>query len=488
MLNDVFQEALTFDDVSLVPGYSEVLPSDVDIAIELGGKLTLQAPIISAAMDTVTNSQMAIAMAQVGGLGVIHKNMSIGEQAQEVFRVKKYEAWVIASPITISPEATIGQAKELVKVQGVSGFPVVSTDGVLVGMLTARDIRFASTTSNLVSEEMSRDLVMASPSADTRSCLDLMKSRRVEKLPLVDEHHRLQGLVTIKDIHKASTFPDSVRDAKGRLCCGAALSPGFDLEERAHALVSAGADVLVMDCAHGHSKNILNAITRLRHWFKHHLIVAGNVVTPEAAIFLHQAGADVIKVGVGPGSICTTRVVAGVGIPQLSAIMNVGLAAKEHGFSVVADGGLQFSGDITKAMAAGAHAVMTGSLLAGTKEAPGERLLYGGREFKVYRGMGSLGAMSNGSKDRYGQEGIEESRKLVPEGIEGRIPYRGTAAETVFQLMGGLRAGMGYVGARNIKELHALARFVRVSAAGQREGHVHDITITKEAPNYYFPV
>jgi IMP dehydrogenase len=479
------EEALTFDDVSLLPAYSEILPSDVDISINLGTKLTLQSPIMSAAMDTVTNSTMAIAMAQAGGLGIIHKNMPLKAQAQEVFRVKKYEAWVIANPITIAPDATIAHAKELVKEQSVSGFPVVSSHGELLGMLTARDMRFAIA-SDTVSQAMSKDLVIAKLNADTKVCLELMKSRRVEKLPLVDDNNLLKGLVTIKDIHKASTFSDSVRDIKGRLCCGAALGATADLEERAHALVDAGVDVLVLDSAHGHSKNIGNAVKMLRTWFKEHLIVAGNVVTNDGAIFLHECGADVIKVGIGPGSICTTRVVAGVGIPQLTAIFEVSRAAKERGFTIIADGGLQFSGDITKALAAGAHTVMTGSLLAGTKEAPGERLIYGGREFKVYRGMGSLGAMSKGSRERYGQAQVEEKNKLVPEGIEGRIPYRGSAKEIIFQLMGGLRAGMGYLGAKNISQLQKSARFIKVSAAGFREAHVHDITITKEAPNYYF--
>jgi IMP dehydrogenase len=480
-----FFEALTFSDVSLVPSYSEILPNDVDTSTVLGHKLALHAPILSAAMDTVTNADMAIAMAQVGGLGVIHKNMLPDEQAQEVFLVKKYEAWVIQNPITIAPDATIAQAKKLVSEQAVSGFPVVSDDGELVGMLTARDIRFASP-ANLVGEIMSKNLVIARADANTDLCLELMKSRRVEKLPLVDERNRLKGLVTVKDINKSATFPHSVRDQQGRLCCGAAVGCGADLEERAHALVSAGVDMLVVDSAHGHTKNVHRAVSQLRAWFKDLLIVAGNVVTKDGAVFLHDAGADAIKVGVGPGSICTTRVVAGVGIPQLSAIMGVAQAAKEYGFSIIADGGLQFSGDITKALAAGAHAVMTGSLLAGTKEAPGERLFYGGREFKVYRGMGSISAMSRGSKERYGQARVEEASKLVPEGIEGRIPYRGTAGDTVFQLMGGLKAGMGYMGALTIKELQEKARFVKVSPAGLREGHVHDITITKEAPNYYF--
>jgi IMP dehydrogenase len=479
-------EAFTFSDVSLVPNYSEVLPGDVDTKVNLANKLVLNAPIISAAMDTVTTAPMAIAMAQVGGLGIIHKNMAISDQAQEVYRVKKYEAWVINNPVTIAPDATIAQAKALVAEQCVSGFPVVSSEGELLGMLTARDMRFAENPAHLVREIMSRDLVIARPKADTKHCLELMKQKRVEKLPLVDSENKLMGLVTIKDIHKAFTFPDAVRDQRGRLCCGAALGCGPDLEERAHALVEAGADVLVVDSAHGHSKNVGDAIRRLRSWFKDHLIVAGNVVTQEGANFLNEAGADVIKVGVGPGSICITRVVAGVGIPQLSAIMSIGRGAKERGYSVIGDGGLQFSGDIVKALGAGAHAVMTGSLLAGTKEAPGERLFYGGREFKVYRGMGSTGAMKEGSKDRYGQGRVDDAKKLVPEGIEGRIPYRGTVAETIFQLMGGLRAGMGYLGAANIRQLQENASFIRVTSAGQRESHVHDITITKEAPNYYF--
>lgn len=485
-MNDLkFLEALTFGDVSLVPSYSEVLPTEVDTTIVLGKKLALHAPMLSAAMDTVTTSDMAIAMAQAGGLGVIHKNMAPFEQAHEVTLVKKYEAWVIQDPITIAPDVTIAEAKKLVEKESVSGFPVVSDAGELLGMLTARDIRFAEA-SNQVREVMSTDLVIARSGANTDLCLSLMKSRRVEKLPLVDEENRLRGLVTVKDINKSSTYPYSTKDNAGRLCCAAAVGCGPDLEERAFALVQAGVDMIVLDSAHGHSKNIFQAVKKLRSWFKDLLIVAGNVVTKEGAQFLYEAGADVVKVGVGPGSICTTRMVAGVGIPQLSAIMEVARAAREYGFSIIGDGGLQFSGDITKALAAGAHAVMTGSLLAGTKEAPGERIFYGGREFKVYRGMGSLSAMSKGGKERYGQARVDDLQKLVPEGIEGRIPYRGSAGDTVFQLMGGLRAGMGYMGARTIADLQEKARFVRVSPAGLREGHVHDITITKEAPNYYF--
>ena len=485
MNNINFLEALTFGDVSLVPSYSEIVPTEVDTTIVLGQKLALHAPILSAAMDTVTTSDMAIAMAQAGGLGVIHKNMAPEEQAQEVTLVKKYEAWVIQDPITIAPHVTIAEAKKLVEKESVSGFPVVSEAGELLGMLTARDIRFAEA-SNQVRDVMSTDLVIARSGANTDLCLSLMRSRRVEKLPLVDDENRLKGLVTVKDINKSTTYPYSTKDDAGRLCCAAAVGCGPDLEERAFSLVQAGVDMIVLDSAHGHSKNIFDAVKKLRSWFKDLLIVAGNVVTKEGAQFLHEAGADVVKVGVGPGSICTTRMVAGVGIPQLSAIIEVSRAAREHGFSIIGDGGLQFSGDITKALAAGAHAVMTGSLLAGTKEAPGERIFYGGREFKVYRGMGSLSAMSKGAKERYGQARVDDLQKLVPEGIEGRIPYRGTAGDTVFQLMGGLRAGMGYMGARTVADLQEKARFVRVSPAGLREGHVHDITITKEAPNYYF--
>jgi IMP dehydrogenase len=479
-----FQECLTFNDVSLVPLYSQILPSEVDISIALGQKLRLKAPVLSAAMDTVTTAPMAIAMAQVGGLGIIHKNMDIGEQASEVRKVKKYEAWVIANPVTIEPDKTIGDAEALVSKESVSGFPVISKEGKLLGMLTARDMRLAENKGQLVSELMSTDLVKAKADVNTRSCLELMKQRRIEKLPLVDERDNLVGLVTIKDLHQVSTGPEAVRDTLGRLYCGAAVGVGPDLEERAHALIDAGVDALVLDSAHGHSANIGSSLERLRSWFPELLIIAGNVVTAEGAVFLYEAGADVIKVGVGPGSICMTRVVAGVGIPQLSAIMNVGLAAKERGFQVIADGGLQFSGDITKAIAAGAHAVMTGSLLAGALEAPGEKLLYGGREYKVYRGMGSISAMKKGSSERYGQKSTPLS-KLVPEGVEGRTPFRGNVSDIIFQLMGGLRAGMGYVGASNISDLQEKARFVRLTPAGLREGHVHDISITNEAPNYY---
>jgi IMP dehydrogenase len=486
MQKSQIEEALTFGDVSLVPGHSTVLPHEVDVSINLNGKVTLKTPILSAAMDTVTTAPLAIALAQVGGIGVIHKNLSVEEQASEVFRVKKYQAWVIANPVTIKPDTTIAEAKILVKEQGVSSFPVLDENGLLLGMLTARDMRFAEGKSSQARELMTTNLIVARADADTKICLDLMKQGRVEKLPLIDDKNELRGLVTIKDIQKSHTFANAVRDSMGRLCCAAALGCGPDLEERAHALVNAGVDMLVLDSAHGHAEAVGQAVKKLRLWFKDILIIAGNVVTREAARFLHSAGADGVKVGVGPGSICTTRIVAGVGIPQLSAVMAVGQAAKEDGFFVVADGGMQFSGDIVKALAAGGHVIMTGSLLAGCKEAPGERIIYGGREFKVYRGMGSLGAMEKGSKDRYGQSRIEERSKFVPEGIEGRIPYRGTVADMVYQLLGGLRAGMGYVGAHNILELQEKARFVRITSAGMRESHVHDITITKEAPNYYF--
>lgn len=478
------KESLTFNDVSLVPDYSEVLPQEVSVSTRLADKIELKAPILSAAMDTVTTAEMAIAMAQAGGLGVIHKNMSVAEQAREVMRVKKYEAGIIADPVTIAPEQSIGDARALMNEHGVSGFPVVDGDGILLGMLTSRDIRFAESMAEKVSLHMSTNLVRARLGESTKICIDLMKNRRVEKLPLVDDNNRLKGLVTLRDMNNLNISPDSTRDSGGRLRCAAALGCGDDLEERAQALMDAQVDAFVVDVAHGHSLRVRESLIKLRTWFKDQALIAGNVVTAEGARFLHKAGADVVKVGVGPGSICITRVVAGIGIPQLTAILDVGRVAKEYGFQVIADGGIQYSGDVTKALAAGAHAVMTGSLLAGTEEAPGERILFGGREYKVYRGMGSLGAMNLGSKERYGQH-KNSSGKLVPEGIEGRVPYRGFVSDVIFQLTGGVRAGMGYLGARDLLSLQEKARFVRVSAAGQRESHVHDITITKEAPNYH---
>lgn len=484
MFNENVPLALTFSDVSLVPKYSEIRPNEVDVSINLAKKLDLKIPVFSAAMDTVTTSAMAIAMAQVGGVGVIHKNFSIEEQSKEILKVKRYESGVILNPVTVRPNQTIFSTKELAKKHGITGFPVVDENNFLIGMITARDISFAKNDDLLVSDVMSKDLAVSFVDDHAADCRDIMRRKRVEKLPLVDEHNKLKGLITIKDMNKVDTFPNAVKDEDGRLKCGAALGVEDNFEERAFSLHKAGADFFVVDSAHGHSLAIKQIIMKLRSWFKDILIIAGNVVTAEAGKFLHDAGADVIKVGIGPGSICTTRIVAGVGIPQLTAIADVAKASREYGFDIIADGGIQFSGDIAKALAAGAHTVMLGSLLAGTKESPGEFLLFGGREYKVYRGMGSIGAMQEGSKERYGQEKYANA-KLVPEGIEGRVPYKGNVAEVLHQLVGGLKAGMGYLGASTIKELQKNAFFVRSTQAGLKESHVHDVIITKESSNYH---
>ncbi len=479
----ISMEALTFDDVCLVPSYSEVLPANVDVGIHLGRGISLAVPFFSAAMDTVTESATAIAMAQCGGMGVIHKNLKPQEQAAEVRRVKKYEAGVVSDPVTITPQHTAKQAEELMSQQRVSGFPVVE-DGKLVGIITKRDLKFATDKTLLVSELMTKDVVTVHEGSQGDICLQTMQRHRIEKLPLVDEKGFLRGLVTIKDLQKNSTFPNSARDSRGRLLCAAAVGPGEDLVQRAEMLVDAGVDMLVVDTAHGHSLGVVNAVKWLRHNFPELLICAGNIVTAEAVEMLADAGADVVKVGIGPGSICTTRIVAGVGVPQLTAVWEVSQAAKRLGVAVIADGGIKYSGDVVKALAAGATAVMVGSLFAGTDEAPGERILFQGRAFKVYRGMGSLDAMVKGSKDRYGQADIEAADKLVPEGIEGRIPYKGLLSAVIFQLVGGLRSGMGYLGAADLTALKKNARFVQLTSAGLRESHVHDVVITKEAPNY----
>ena len=485
MLNDVpaIPDALTFDDVSLVPMHSEVLPHEVDTKTHLGGGIILNVPLLSAAMDTVTESDTAIAVAQVGGLGVIHKNLTPKRQADMVRRVKKYEAGIVRDPITLPPDAPISQARTLMARHGVSGFPVVE-DGKLVGIVTHRDLRLAHDRDVAVSSLMSTQLITASEDVPRDESLALLNKHRIEKLLLVDNQGALRGLVTLKDLQKVEEYPSAARDGQGRLLAAAAVGPGGDLETRSHALVEAGADVLVVDTAHGHSKGVLDAVRMLRNWFPDLCIIAGNIATPAAAKDLADAGADCVKIGIGPGSICTTRVVAGVGVPQVTAILQTAAAARENGICSIADGGVKFSGDIVKALAAGADSVMVGSLLAGTEEAPGEVVLYQGRSFKVYRGMGSLGAMEQGSKDRYGQASVQDNKKLVPEGIEGRVPYRGPVGATLYQLLGGLRAGMGYLGAQTLRDLRERAQFVRVSASGLRESHVHDVIITKEAPNY----
>lgn len=476
-------EALTFDDVSLVPMRSETLPHEVATESTLGRGITLKVPLLSAAMDTVTESNTAIAMAQAGGLGVIHKNLSAEAQAAMVRRVKKYEAGVVRDPVTLPPGAPVSEAYALMSRHGVSGFPVVEGDR-LVGIVTQRDLRLARERSAPVSSLMSQQLVTAPEGVPREESLALLHEHRIEKLLLVDEGGRLRGLVTMRDLQKVQDFPNAARDSQGRLLAAAAVGPAQDLEARAHALVDAGVDVIVVDTAHGHSRGVLEAVRRLRAWFPDLCLVAGNIATAQAAEDLGNAGADCVKIGIGPGSICTTRVVAGVGVPQVSAILETAAAARAHGVCSIADGGVKYSGDIVKALAAGADCVMVGSLLAGTEEAPGEVVLYQGRSFKVYRGMGSLGAMEAGSRDRYGQAEVKDPQKLVPEGIEGRVPYRGPLAATLYQLVGGVRSGMGYVGASTLADLRERARFVRVSAAGLRESHVHDVIITKEAPNY----
>jgi IMP dehydrogenase len=477
------KEALTFDDVSLVPNESDVLPADVDTRTHLGRGVHLSLPFLSAAMDTVTESATAIAMAQNGGIGVVHKNLTPDQQAAMVARVKKYEAGVVRNPITLKKSAVASEAFDKMAQLGVSGFPVVDDAGRVVGIVTKRDLRAAQPHTPIV-DVMTTDVVSAKEGVAREEAMGLMVKRRVEKLVVVDDDRRLLGLITVKDLLKVKEFPHAARDSRGRLLCAAAVGPGKDLEARAHALMDAGVDALVVDTAHGHSKGVIDALTKLRAWFKDVLLVGGNIATAEAAVALVDAGADCVKAGIGPGSICTTRIVAGVGVPQVTAVMEVSEAARARGATTIADGGIKFSGDCVKALAAGADAIMVGSLFAGTDESPGELVLFQGRTFKVYRGMGSLGAMEQGSKDRYGQAEVKENNKLVPEGIEGRVPARGPLAANLFQLNGGVRSGMGYLGARTLADLRARARFVKVTSAGLREAHVHDVIITREAPNY----
>jgi IMP dehydrogenase len=478
-------DALTFDDVSLVPAHSDVLPAQVDPSTELGRGVRLTIPFMSAAMDTVTETRTAIAMAQSGGLGVVHKNQLPDAQADMVSKVKKYEAGVVRAPHTLRADDLAKDAFDKMARHGVSGFPVLDEAGRLVGIVTRRDLQ-AATPTTPVRQVMSTNLVTGTEGVSRDEALALMVQRRVEKLPLVDanDHTRLTGLITVKDLMKVEAYPDAARDGRGRLLCGAAVGPGKDLEARAHALVDAGVDVLVVDTAHGHSAGVINAIKQLRRWFQDVCLVGGNIATAEAAIALVEAGADCVKAGIGPGSICTTRIVAGVGVPQVTAVHDVSEAARRLGARTIADGGIKFSGDCVKALAAGADAIMVGSLLAGTDESPGEVVLFQGRTFKVYRGMGSLSAMEQGSKDRYAQADVKDAAKLVPEGIEGRVPYRGSVGANLYQLTGGVRSGMGYLGARTLADMRQNARFVRVSAAGLREAHVHDVIITREAPNY----
>ncbi len=476
-------EALSFDDVLLVPGYAEVLPAEVDVSSQLTKTIRLNIPILSAAMDTVTEARLAIALAREGGMGVIHRNMTVERQAAEVNKVKRSESGMIVDPISLPPTATLQEAEELMARYHISGIPITLEDGTLVGILTNRDIRFAEDYSRPVSEFMtSRNLITGRLGTTLEEAKALLQEHRIEKLPLVDEKFRLRGLITVKDIIKKRDYPNRAVDAQGRLLVGAAVGVGPDLEERAAALKENGVDVLVIDTSHGHSRGVLRAIERLRKVVGDLPIVAGNVVTPEGTRTLIEAGADAVKVGIGAGSICTTRVVAGAGLPQLTAILICAEEAAKYGVPIIADGGIRYSGDIVKALAAGASAVMLGSMLAGLEECPGETIIYEGRYFKEYRGMGSLGAMEGPARDRYGSS--QGNGKLVPEGIEGRVPYKGRLSEFVFQMVGGVKAGMGYVGAANIQELQRKARFVRISHAGLVESHPHDVVITKEAPNY----
>ncbi|MBX6351682.1 MAG: IMP dehydrogenase [Clostridia bacterium] len=474
--------ALTFDDVLLVPGASDVVPRDVDVRTRLTRELSIQIPLVSAAMDTVTTARLAIALAREGGVGVIHKNMPVDRQAAEVDKVKRSEHGVISDPFFLTPDRSIQEAADLMAHYHISGVPIVDDAGRLVGIITNRDIRFVEDFYRPIREVMtSENLVTAPEGTDLEKAREILMRHKIEKLPLVDQAGHLKGLITIKDIEKARKHPNAAKDSRGRLLVGAAVGAAPGEMERAEALVAAGVDVLVVDSAHGHSRNVVEAVRRLKRRWPDLQVVAGNVATYEGARALIEAGADAVKCGVGPGAICTTRVVAGVGVPQFTAVMEAARAGEEAGVPVISDGGVRHSGDIVKALAAGAHSVMIGSLFAGTDESPGELEIYQGRSYKSYRGMGSLGAMAHGSGERYFQGGVE---KFVPEGVEARVPYRGPLSETVFQLVGGLRAGMGYVGAADVEALRRHRRFVRVTAQGLRENHPHDVFITKEPPNY----
>ena len=476
------KEGLTFDDVLLIPAESDVTPNMVSLGTKLTENLKLNIPIMTSAMDTVTESKMAIAIAREGGLGIIHKNMTIDRQADEVDRVKRSQNGVIGNPFYLSADHLVADADELMAKYRISGVPIVGDDGRLCGIITNRDMRFVTDFSMKISEVMTKDNLVTAPEGTTLSdAQDILRKYKIEKLPLIDSNGRLKGLITIKDIEKAVKYPNSARDAQGRLVVGAAIGVTDDVLDRAGALVDAQVDCLVLDSAHGHSHNIIKCLEKVKNKFPQIAVIAGNVATAEGTEALIKAGADCVKVGIGPGSICTTRVIAGVGVPQITAVYDSACMAAKYNIPVIADGGIKYSGDIVKALAAGGSCVMLGSLLAGCEEAPGEVEIYQGRSFKVYRGMGSLGAMAAGSKDRYFQTG---SKKLVPEGVEGRVPYKGTLSDTVFQLCGGIRSGMGYCGCHDITELHEKTRFVRITGAGLKESHPHDIYITKEAPNY----
>lgn len=476
------KEGLTFDDVLLIPAASDVLPADIDLHTNLTKTIRLNIPVMSAAMDTVTEYRMAIAIAREGGMGIIHKNMSIAEQAEQVDRVKRSENGVISNPFWLAPGHTLAEADELCAKYHISGVPICKNDGTLVGIITNRDMKFETDMTKLIDDVMTKDnLITAREGVTLEEAKAILSQHKVEKLPIVDDNFKLKGLITIKDIEKAVEYPNAARDSRGRLLCGAAIGVTGDLLERVDALVKAGVDVLALDSAHGHSRNIIEAVKRVKAKYPDVQLIAGNVATAAGCEALIEAGVDCVKVGIGPGSICTTRVVAGIGVPQVTAVYDAACVAAKYGIPVIADGGIQYSGDIVKALAAGANVVMLGSLLAGCEESPGDVEIYQGRSFKVYRGMGSIAAMNNGSKDRYFQSG---KRKLVPEGVEGRVPYKGTLSDTIFQMVGGIRSGMGYCGAAQIPALQQNGQFVRITSAGLKESHPHDISITKEAPNY----
>jgi IMP dehydrogenase len=485
MLNENLMEALTFDDVLLVPAYSEILPTETETATRLTRHINLNIPVISSAMDTVTEAPMAIAIAQQGGIGVIHKNLPVETQRDEVDKVKRSESGMIVDPVTMTPDRKIHEALGVMRRYKISGVPIVQEDGRLVGILTNRDLRFENRLDLTLAEVMTKDNLITVPVGTTlREAEGILQRYRVEKLLVVDENYRLKGLITVKDIQKAIRYPNAAKDDLGRLRCAAAIGATGDFLERATELVKARVDVLAIDTAHGHSSRVIEAVKEVKRRFPEIELIAGNVATAEGTKALIDAGVDAVKVGIGPGSICTTRVVSGAGVPQITAITEAVKGAKGSGIPIIADGGIKYSGDVTKAIAAGADVVMIGSLLAGTDESPGEIILYQGRSFKAYRGMGSIAAMKEGSKDRYGQESEEIESKLVPEGIEGRVTHKGSLAALVGQLVGGLRAGMGYTGCRTIRELQQQARFIKITAASLKESHVHDVIITKEAPNY----
>ncbi|MCP4443022.1 MAG: IMP dehydrogenase [Aureispira sp.] len=483
-MKKLLKEGLTFDDVLLIPAYSEILPNETSLRTQLTEKLWLNIPLISAGMDTVTESEMAIAMARNGGIGVIHKNMSIEQQAEEVDRVKRSQNFVITNPFHLSPEHRVSDAEQLMSRYRISGVPITE-NGKLVGILTNRDLRFETNFEQLIGDVMTKENLVTAPVGTTlESSKEILRKHRIEKLPLVDDNFMLKGLITIKDIEKAADYPEATKDERGRLLVGAAVGIGPDTLNRVEALANANVDVIVIDTAHGHSAGVLRVVKSIRTTYPNLQIIAGNVATGDATIALIEAGANAVKVGIGPGSICTTRIIAGVGVPQITAIEDCAEAAKAYNIPVIADGGIKYSGDVVKALAAGAATCMMGSIFAGCKESPGDVELYQGRKFKVYRGMGSLSAMQKGSKDRYFQQDQTDAKKLVPEGVEGRVAYKGEVIDTIYQLIGGVRQGMGYCGAESLPALQAKAQFVRITNAGLRESHPHDIQITKEAPNY----